>query len=455
MTISLRLASVVAAIALLVAGLAGAFAQSTAGNAVGAPSKKSPARKRTAKRRPPAPAATAKQKKEAVERVSEYVAQAAQLPIENPATLIPFFEQLYRRQSGELAGPVRILHYGDSHTAADEWTDAVRTALQGKFGDGGSGYSLAGRPWKGYRRFDLRGGASRGWRTEGTAGRLGDGLHGMGGVSIWTTRARESVFLQAECELLELHYLQQPGGGRFQLSDNGELVDTISTDGPLLPGVFHYVAEAGKHRFELATLDRAPVRLFGWVAEKEAGVTYEALGINGAQASIVLTWDESALATQIARRDPALIVLAFGTNDASDRNWNFDNYRRMFTTLLRRMRQAAPAASLLVLGPPDRYYRSRGRWLPFHNLDRIVDAEREAALGERSAFWDTRAQMGGSGAMRSWVIAGLAQRDHVHFTAGGYRRLGELLFRGLMTPYDAYLEARAKIMEAPGHGASR
>ena len=37
-------------------------------------------------------------------------------------------------------------------------------------------------------------------------------------------------------------------------------------------------------------LTDAPVRLFGWVAEHARGVTYETLGINGAQASIVFNW---------------------------------------------------------------------------------------------------------------------------------------------------------------------
>ena len=78
------------------------------------------------------------------------------IPVEHSAALIPFFEQLYRHQKGEMPGPIRILHYGDSHTAADEWTGAMRTHFQEKFGDGGPGYSFAGKPWNGYRRLDVQ-----------------------------------------------------------------------------------------------------------------------------------------------------------------------------------------------------------------------------------------------------------------------------------------------------------
>jgi len=98
----------------------------------------------------------------------------------------------------------------------------------------------------------------------------------------------------------------------------------------------------GPHRFELETLHNAPVRLFVWVTEKDRGVTYETLGINGAQASIVFRWDEALLASNIARRNPALIVLAYGTNEATNPDWTQDSYRQMFSALLQRLRQAAP-----------------------------------------------------------------------------------------------------------------
>jgi hypothetical protein len=106
-------------------------------------------------RDPPVSAST---RAEAQQGVVEKVSAGTDIPVENAAALVPFFEQLYRHQKGEMPGSVHILHYGDSHTAADEWTGALRAHFQEKFGDGGSGYSLAGRPYRGYRREYLRSG---------------------------------------------------------------------------------------------------------------------------------------------------------------------------------------------------------------------------------------------------------------------------------------------------------
>lgn len=412
-----------------------------------------PARSRV----PKGPAVSSATRAEASQGVSEKVANGASIPVENPAALVPFFEQLYRHQNGELSGPLRLLHYGDSHTAADEWTGDLRAHFQEMFGDGGSGYAFAGSPYRGYRRFDLRSGTTRGWKTEGVIGQAGDGIHGLGGVSITAHSPRESVYLSVECQQFEIYYLQQPGGGSVQIFDNGMPVDQISTDGELAPGYYHYETEAGPHRFEVETLDRAPVRLFGWVAEKTTGVTYESLGINGVQASIILNWNIDVLRSNLERRNPALIVLAYGTNEAGRKDWTLESYRDMYVQLIRRLRQDAPAATILVVGPPDRYVRTRKGWVVLDNVDLIVEAQRQAAFAEGCAFWDLRSKMGGKGSMKQWVQAGMGQVDYVHFTAPGYKKIGDAEFRDLMSQYDIFVQARealAKTEAAASAGVS-
>jgi lysophospholipase L1-like esterase len=387
---------------------------------------------------------------EANQGVFQKVSTAATLPVENAGTLIPFFEQLYRHQKGDMAGPLRILHYGDSHTAADEWTGDLRNRFQEKFGDGGSGFSLIGRPYSGYRRFDVRSGSTRGWHTEGLVGKTpGDGIYGLGGISMSTKSPRESVYLLADGSQFELFYLQQPGGGAVQIYDNGTAVERISTEGTPAPGYYHYDGVPGQHKFEVETLDRAPVRLFGWVAENSRGVTYEELGINGAQASIPLNWDEVTLRSNIERRNPALIVIAYGTNEAGRKDWTVETYRDMCIQMIGRFRKAAPTATILIIGPPDRYIRTRSKgWIPMENIDLIVEGQREAAASTGCAFWDMRAKMGGKGAMREWVLAGMAQGDYVHFTGAGYRMIGDAVFRDLMSQYDVFLKARENLAAA-------
>ena len=395
---------------------------------------------------------SAAQRTHATAEVQQFLNTSSDATIEQAGTLVPFFERLYRMDAKILTDPVHIVHFGDSHTAADEWTGRLRSSFQGRFGDGGSGFSVAGYPFAGYRRFDARGGATTRWRSEGLRAGAGDGWFGLGGVSITADRPGQSVYLDGEGSFVEIQYLRQPGGGQFAFYDNDQLRETVSTDGELSPGYAAYQINPGPHRFTLRTVDSNPVRLFGWVVDRTSGVTYEALGINGAEAAVILHWNQEMLATYLQRRDPGLIVLAYGTNEASDSNWREPGtYYAMLTQLLQRLREAAPAASILVVGPGDRWMRTRAGWRTVPGIDSIITAQRAACHQFGCAFWDTRKRMGGEGAMLQWVYAGLAQGDRVHFTQAGYQRLGDILYADVMAQYEIFLKARQQVAQEP-HG---
>jgi lysophospholipase L1-like esterase len=173
-------------------------------------------------------------------------------------------------------------------------------------------------------------------------------------------------------------------------------------------------------------------------------VTYETLGINGAQAEMQLAWNASILDGEIADRDPALIVLAYGTNEALSKSWTEDGYRAALKEVIQRLRTAAPVASVLLVGPPDCQYRLRnGKRLPFPHLDQVIEIQRQVALESGCAFWDWRARMGGAGSVRQWVQAGLAQGDYTHLTGQGYRMVGDMLFSEIMAEYERFQNAMA------------
>ena len=84
---------------------------------------------------------------------------------------------------------VRVMQFGDSHTAADMFTGEARRVFQEQFGNGGIGYSYPGHPFAGYRILGSGRSQSTGWRTQGNHFlQLGDGQTGLGGISISTSR---------------------------------------------------------------------------------------------------------------------------------------------------------------------------------------------------------------------------------------------------------------------------
>jgi lysophospholipase L1-like esterase len=399
------------------------------------------------------------------------LAEVPAAPFLDPKALAPFFRALAELQAHESSGAasgglqasspeenatVRALQFGDSHTAADLFSGELRARLQAHFGDGGLGFQYPGHPFAGYRLAGSSRSQTSGWFTEGNKfTQLGDGDLGLGGIGISTQRPGESISLSTTCTNMQVQYLRQPGGGRLRFSDNGVFVSNIDTSGAETggeaagasaagstgAGTMSYACIPGLHSFELTTLDRAPVRLLGLVTE-QPGITYECLGINGAVAPLMLRWNQQIFADYLRQRDPNLIVLAYGTNEAASGPSHNEDYVYQFNRLIQTLHRVVPNAAVLVLGPYDRATRvGRGRhssWQTYYGTDRIIADQKEACRLYGCAFYDERARMGGPGAMLRWASSGLAQPDHTHLTGAGYRVLADALYADLMSAYKTY-----------------
>lgn len=412
---------------------------------------RTPAKRRRAVPKPPPVSPQARA--EAAESVESRVRSAPETGIENAAAMVPLYELMYRHEHRMDEGePLRVLQFGDSHTAADDWPGELRARFQQRFGSGGPGFVQAGRPFAGFRRLDVKSTMSRGWQTLGGV-RGGDGFDGIAGVSLATARAGETISLEAEGEVFEFFYWNQPGGGSFSLEDNGEPLGEIATDGPSAPGYFRKELAPGVHSLSLKTLTDAPVRVFGWVLERRSGITWETLGINGAQADLLLKQDAALLKDHIARRNPALVLIAYGTNESRRKDWTVESYQETLDGVLRLVRSAAPTASILVVGAPDQFIRTRRSAVPPAGTDLILAAQRQAAMEHRCAFWNLRAAMGGAGSMKQWVRAGLAQGDYVHLTAAGYKLVGQALYELIMGQYAIFVSIRRQVMGENGNGS--
>lgn len=369
-------------------------------------------------------------------------------PIENVAALDGLYQSLARTQaaSTDEAALTRILHYGDSHVAADGLTGALRNHFQREFGNAGSGFLYAARPWDWYVRTGVTQAASAGWRVDGLklAALPFDNQLGIAGLSFTATRAGERLQISAPGERFEFALLQQPGAGAVEIWLDGQLyrhtpeLAALSLNAPEAATLFVPVEaeHAGTHTLELRIVTASPVRVFGLIAERaQSGVIYDAFGINGARATRPLLWDWQLLDEQLAQRAPALIVIAYGSNEAGDADLNLAVYRRDFAELLQRFQHAAPEASLLVIAPPDRAQFINGRWQPLRELPVVIEAQRQAARANGAAFWDLQRAMGGAGSINRWVGQRLAQTDHVHLTAAGYRLVADALYEALTTDH--------------------
>ena len=162
------------------------------------------------------------------------------------------------------------------------------------------------------------------------------------------------------------------------------------------------------------------------------------MGINGARAAAQLLWNPELQAEQLRRRMPDLVVLAYGTNESGDDDQPIAEYEAAARAVLARVQAAVPGASCLLVGPSDRPLVHRdGIAEPRVRTAEVIDAQRRVAHDYGCGFFDLVAFGGGPMHMLEWAAADppWAQSDHVHYTARGYTRLGEVLANALVAGY--------------------
>jgi len=360
-------------------------------------------------------------------------------------------EQFHRslKRSAKGLGQTRIMQYGASHTEADLFTGYLRQYFQSQFGDAGHGYVMPAQPWRGYRHQDVRIACSGGWFTDKAyrRGSRKDGLYGLAGFSVasantkdyaWVGTTEKSAFGRRVSEF-EVFYLKQPEGGSFDMYVDDEHYLTARTrDDTTELGVRTIRVSDGPHELKIQPRGDGEVRLLGVVMERRApGVIVDSLGIRGARASVLLKWDEELWQQQIRRRNPDLVILAYGTNESGDSRQPIERYERKLIKVLSRLKIAVPTASCVLVGPTDRPMRKRGRWVHRPRLDAVVAVQKKLTARFGCGFWDSLAAMGGPLSIIDWYKhkPRLAQKDYVHLTARGYQALADDLARALLQGY--------------------
>lgn len=375
-----------------------------------------------------------------------------EVSIEDPggAALSTFYAKLHALERGS-SKKLRIAFFGASHVASDCFTDEVRRRLQIRFGDAGPGFLLPAKPRRHHRH-----GRAVYESTQGFHGvhvrvdKPGIGRYGLAGVALVaqpTRRAWSRIKTQSpegwpgRTTSIELHYLLQPGGGRLQVRIDDRNRTTFRTAGERRKAAFRqFSVEEGEHALELRTFADGPVRIFGAVLEGDGpGVVVDTLGVPGSRARYQLQWRWDLFAAQLARRAPALFVLAYGTNEAGDDEVPLPDYAERLRTVVRRMQATLPEASCLLIGPSDRPILSNGGHAAFDRprTAALVDVQRKVSAELGCGFFDLFTLMGGPLSMMRWVDAKpqLGAADHVHFTRLGYKHIGRVLYEALMADY--------------------
>jgi lysophospholipase L1-like esterase len=431
-----------------------------------------------------------------------------------------FFQTLHQLEKGN-PDKIVIMQFGDSHTAADIFTGELRNRFQQQFGNAGIGFIYPGKFYKSNRHnlvtakytriekieperpaededflryTDLvsnRGGLlynrrsnyptsdntisqpisnseeieekeTDDWTTYHVMfknrGANPTNRYGLGGVysvshtegDNFTIRTRYSYYTR-----MELWYLKQPTGGNFLV--NGNTLSSYSSG----YSAGRYIQNYNQPQYTVSVelIEDVEVGIFGMVLENhQSGIVLDTLGLNGMTALHLYYTDwESTVANHLSLRNPDLIIVAFGTNEALDETIDVAVYEVYYKQLLQKLQAYTNnKATILVLLPPDLNYKEELEipvyedgerttetveiWqTPLHLLN-IIAAQKKAAREVGCPTINLFEIMGGANSMHAYVESDpqLGNPDHIHFLGEGYQRLATLVYNIIMEEYELY-----------------
>lgn len=322
-----------------------------------------------------------------------------------------------------------IIVMGDSHTAADFLSGQLRSLYQRHYGNGGPGFISPLRV-PGNRYSHVNYSKASGWQLE-TSRKTKDPAFTLGGNIATPTSVINSeriTISDGETELQARALYRSTGDTMLQLG--GETVTLSSTHGGWVLSRSVPVADT----FSVSMKGNgAQLAGFWLTARQSRGVIVSALGINGAQISMLDKWASDWPGT-LSSLKPDLVILAYGTNESFNISLSPQEYQQTLTGQITKIRQSVPDAVVLLVGPGSSIMNKQAsgclaRQSPV--LKTIIEVQKKVAASEHTLFWDWFGFMGGDCSVEQWAEKGKARPDLVHLTSEGYQDTASALWKDL------------------------
>jgi lysophospholipase L1-like esterase len=390
-------------------------------------------------------------------------------------------------------GGLVILQIGDSHTSADFLSGELRRRLQQRYGNGGVGYITAGKPHIGVRSATLKVGVSSGWAYHAIQKSDNIAEFWLSGFNAVTSAAGEALTFTSDAPVsfdsIEIETLRQPGGGSIDIAIDGSVKTTFDLDAKKAePIVLRFKPDGtstdNMRQVEIKTRTSGVVAIASiGIYNKRSGLSYNNIGYPGATVDLVNKFDKTLMADDLRRLNPQIVVISFGTNEASKPNLDLAHYEQNYEKVVGKIKAALPAAEIVLIGPPDGAERGphcSGKpppdsachparaasatastsisgsshecdWHVLPKLEGIRGVERKIAERHGFTYWNWASIMPGECASHQWALAtpALMARDHIHFTISGYNKSAEQFLETLIPVIERVRAKRVSSLARP------
>ncbi|MFO7863349.1 MAG: GDSL-type esterase/lipase family protein [Salinivirgaceae bacterium] len=351
----------------------------------------------------------------------------------------PGFAAFYSKWQNIVVGKdtkLEILHLGDSHIQADFFTGRVRQRVQ-SFSAGAEGargivfpYNLAETNNPGNYIIE----SENNWQVV-NALKISDSKTGIIPLKLTTTDSLIKLRVTQKddainTEFNEIEFWYHASDTVNLLTPGNQVVHLKKGYGRVALTLTDFTKEAELTLYRLG--DSVPFELFAvWLKNSLPGITYHALGLNGARAKDFVLCDNLSRFLQFVT--PDVIVISLGTNDIYSNNPDLPAFREYYSRLIADIRKVFPEKAIILTTPGDHFVHRAAANVHVEEAGQII---KDIAREHQCAVWDFYEIMGGYESVSQWRRYGLGAKDLVHLSPKGYRLQGDLFFNALLRYFE-------------------
>jgi len=372
------------------------------------------------------------------------------LHIENPeerwSNLFDRFEKL----AFEGDGKISIVHIGGSHVQGGFLTDRLRANFAAIVdnGSGERGFVFPFEMAKTNSPKSIKCSWSGNWIGCRNSVSGSDCMWGLSGINATCTDERASVRISSSridstlYSFSKVRIYYHSSKNVTLLPDSNVTITGVYSDSISGYTEYSFTPAMTTLNFGYEVTDSLPgfFTLQGiYLGESPNGITYHAIGVNGASTRSYLKCERFEQHLQTLQ--PDLAIFGIGINDANVPNGEFDaeQYEARYDSLINYFRNANPKACILFVTNNDTYYQKKH---PNRNAMAVQQVMYKLAKKYDGAVFDLFEIMGGLGSISDWENADLAASDRVHLSKKGYELQADLMALAFQKALGDYLDKK-------------
>jgi len=383
-----------------------------------------------------------------------------QYPENNKQLLYPFFDELSNLKNNNTL--IRILHYGDSQIESDRITSYLRNELQKKFGGCGIGLfppilikgtslsmnqNLSGF-WSRYTFQSIKNNTINHKHLGAlmSYGRFSPISNNTTSNKIYYSnielkKSNISYLLTRKFKQCRVFYGYNKKPFIVEVKINNKISDAEMIPPSYNLKTLHWDFDKAIDNIAISFKGEDSPDILGLALDDKKGIAVDNIPLRGSSGTDFTRTDIAFLRSMFQKLNVKLILFQFGVNVVPNVLNNYDYYEKQLYKQLSLLKKMQPDINIIVLGVSDMSRNNNGVYESYPNIEKIRDAQKNAAFNSGCAFWDTYKAMGGKNSMPQWVFANppLARKDFTHYTYKGSVIIGKLFYKALYNEYNKFI----------------